>query len=59
MKSERSVDDAAVPLDVSTQTRPDAFVFSVPTVVVDSVRNAVFRFVDDAVRNDEYIVDDE
>ncbi len=51
--SERSVEDAAVPEDVSIQTTPAAVDFSVPAVVVDRVRNAVFRFVDDAVINDE------
>ncbi len=56
--SDSSVDDAAVPDDVSTHTTPDAFVFSVPTVVVDSVRNPVCRFVVEAVVNDPYVVDE-
>ncbi len=56
--SESSVDDAAVPSDVSTQTNPDDDVFSVPTVVVDRVRNAVFRFVVLAVANDPYVVEE-
>ena len=59
MESERSVDDAAVPLDVSMYTRPAAVVLRVPAVVVERVRKPVRRFVDDAVRNDEYIVDEE
>ncbi len=51
--SERSVDEAAVPLDVSTHTTPVDDVFSVPEVVVDSVRKPVFRFVEEAVMKDE------
>ncbi len=58
LKSASSVDEAAVPDDVSIHTRPDADVFSVPTVVVDSVSSPVVRFVVEAVVNDPYVVDD-
>ena len=34
-------------------TSPDAFDFSVPAVVVERVRNAVERLVDEAVMYDE------
>jgi hypothetical protein len=57
--SERSVDEAATPRAVSMYTTPDAFVLSVPAVVVERVMKAVERFVVEAVRNDEYIVDEE
>ena len=51
--SERRVDDAAVPNDVSTHTNPAPFVFNVPTVDVESVSRPVVRFVVLAVANDE------
>ena len=59
LKSERRVEEAAVPNEVSIQTRPVDVVLSVPTVVVESVRKRVYRFVDEAFRNDEYIVEEE
>ncbi len=52
------VEDAIVPDDVSIQTLPFDDVFRVPTVVVASVRNCVFRFVVLAVSNDPYVVDE-
>ncbi len=51
--SPSSVEEAAVPDDGSAYTAPNALTLSVPTVVVDSVMNAVFRFVVEAVRNEE------
>ncbi len=58
-ESERRVEDAAVPLDVSTQTTPDEFVLSVPAVVVERVRKPVLRLVEEAFTNEEYTVDEE
>ena len=52
LKSERRVDDADVPDDVSTHTSPLDVVLSVPTVEVESVIPPVIRFVVDAVSND-------
>ncbi len=61
--SPSSVEDAAPERDVryvvvSTNVTPEVFVLSRPAVVVDSVMNAVFRFVVEAVRNDPYVVDE-
>jgi hypothetical protein len=56
--SERSVDDAAVPDDVSIYTRPVEVVLSVPAVVVESVKNPAVKFVVDAVVKDAYVVDE-
>ncbi len=53
LKSASSVDDAAVPDDVSTQTKPADVVFNVPTVDVDNVKNPARRLVVDAFMNDE------
>jgi hypothetical protein len=58
LKSDSSVEEADVPDDVSIHTRPDDVVFSVPTVVVDSVNSPVVRFVVEAVVNDPYVVDE-
>ena len=46
-------DVTPLPAVVSIYTKPAALVFNVPAVVVERVRNAVLRFVDEAVRNDE------
>jgi hypothetical protein len=56
--SARSVDDAAVPLDVSIYTAPDAFVFKVPAVEVEMLRKPRVRFVVDAAVKDAYVVDE-
>jgi hypothetical protein len=59
LESPKSVEEAAVPLEVSTQTTPDGDVLRVPAVVVESVRKPVWRLVEDAVMNEEYAVDEE
>ncbi len=58
LKSDSSVDDAAPERDVryvvvSTNVTPEVFVRSRPAVVVDIFRNPRFRFVVEAVRNEE------
>jgi hypothetical protein len=53
LKSVRSVEEAAVPSDVSIYTEPSAFVFRVPAVVVDTVIFPTTRLVVEAVINDE------
>ena len=58
LKSERRVEEAAVPDEVSTQTRPVDVVLSVPTVVVESVRKPVYRLVVLAVVNEAYVVEE-
>jgi hypothetical protein len=59
LASPNKVEDAALGVEVSIYTRPVAFVFNVPTVEVARVINPTFKFVVDAVTNEEYTVDDE
>lgn len=59
LESPNNVDEAEVPEEVSTQTKPFESVLRVPTVVVDRVRKPARRLVVEAVRNEEYTVDDE
>src|SRR3989344_4610900 len=53
-ESARRVEEAEVPLDVSTHTTPDEFVLRVPTVEVARVRKPVERLVEEAVEKLEY-----